>query len=51
MSDDPFSMPDVDEIARQMEEAMAEAQRAMDGLPQLGDTMGALSALMRNLPS
>ena len=35
MSDDPFSMPDMDEIARQMEEAMAEAQHAMDGLPQL----------------
>ena len=36
--DDAFDLPDMEDLARQMEEAMAEAQEAMEDLPgQLGE--------------
>jgi hypothetical protein len=53
--DDAFDLPDMEDLARQMEEAMAEAQEAMEDLPaQLGQMegiMGSLSTLMEGLPS
>ena len=54
MTDDMFEMPDMDDIAHQMEEAMKQAQQAMDDLPGqmegLEDVMGSLSGLMEGLP-
>jgi len=48
-------MPDMDALARQMEDAMAEAQKAMKDLPaqmeEIQDVMGALSNLMEDLPA
>ena len=48
-------LPDMDELARQMKDAMAEAQKAMQDLPMqmegLEDVMGSLSALMSGLPA
>ena len=50
MTEDMFEMPDMDDITRQMEEAMQQAQKAMDDLPGqlegLEDVMGSLSGLM-----
>ena len=55
MTKDTFDFPDMDELARQMEDAMAEAQNAMDDLPdQMGEMdniMGSLSALMGGIPT
>jgi hypothetical protein len=50
-----FDMPDMDELARQMEEAMTEAQKAMEDLPaqtgELESIMGSLSGLAGGLPA
>ena len=55
MTKDAFDLPDMDELARQMEDAMAEAQKALADLPaQIGgleNVMGSLSALMGGMPS
>ncbi|MEA3396048.1 MAG: hypothetical protein U9R05_01120 [Chloroflexota bacterium] len=52
---DAFDLPDMDDLARQMEDAMAEAQKATADLPaQLGgleNVMGSLAALMGGMPS
>ncbi|MBN1267342.1 MAG: hypothetical protein JXA25_17760 [Anaerolineales bacterium] len=54
MTEDMFEMPDMDDLTRQMEEAMQQAQKAMDDLPGqlegLEDVMGSLSGLMGDLP-
>jgi hypothetical protein len=54
MTKDEFTMPDMDELARQMQDAMDEAQKALQDLPeQMGemeDVMGSLSALMGGVP-
>jgi len=51
---DGFEMPDMEDMARQMEEAMQAAQEAMDDLPgqmaQMQDVMGDLSSMMGDLP-
>jgi hypothetical protein len=55
MTEESFDMPDMDELARQMEDAMSQARQAMQELPTqmegLGDVMGALSSLMGDMPS
>jgi len=55
MTKDAFDLPDMDELARQMEDAMTKAQKAMKDLPmQMGEmenVMGSLSALMGGLPA
>ena len=52
---DAFDLPDMDELARQMEDAMAEAQKALADLPaQVGgleNVMGSLAALMGGMSS
>ncbi len=52
---DKFDLPDMEELARQMEDAMESAQKAMQDLPaQMGgmeDVMGSLSALMGGMPA
>jgi len=54
MSDEFPEIPDMDDLTRQMEEAMAEAQKAMADLPaqmeQMGNLMNSLSGLMGELP-
>lgn len=54
MTEESFEMPDLGDLASQMEEAMAEAQKAMEDLPGqmegLQDVMGSLSALMGGMP-
>ena len=54
MSIEPSELPDMEELARQMEDALAEAQSAMEDLPsQMGGmegALGALSALMEGMP-
>ena len=54
MTKDAFDLPDMDELARQMEDAMGEAEKAMEDLPtQMGEMenlMGSLSALMEGMP-
>lgn len=51
---DAFELPDMEDLARQMQDALAEAQNAMEDLPgQLGgleDVMGSLSGLMEGMP-
>ncbi len=53
MAKDSFDIPDMGDLARQMEDAMAEAQKAMADLPSqvegLDDVMGSLSSLMGGL--
>ena len=55
MTKDTFDMPDMDELTRQMQDAMNEAQEAMDALPgqmaEMEDVMGSLSALMGGIPA
>jgi hypothetical protein len=55
MTKDTFDLPDMDELARQMEDAMNEAQKAMKDLPAqmegLEGVMGSLSALMGGMPA
>jgi len=55
MSDDAFSIPDMDDMMRQMQDAMDEAQDALEDMPEmlsgLGEVMGSLSGLMDDLPS
>ena len=55
MTEDAFDLPDMDDLTRQMEDAMAEAQKAMGDLPMqmdgLEDVMGSLSALMGGMPA
>jgi hypothetical protein len=55
MTEDAFDLPDMDELARQMEDAMAEAQKAMQDLPtQMGElegVLGSLSAMMGGMPA
>jgi hypothetical protein len=55
MTEDTFDLPDMGELTRQMEDAMAEAQKAMQDLPtQMGElegVMGSLSALMGEMPA
>ncbi len=55
MTEDAFDLPDMDDLARQMKDAMAEAQKAMVDLPdqtgEMGNLMGSLSALMDGLPA
>jgi hypothetical protein len=55
MTKDTFDLPDMGELTRQMEDAMAEAQKAMQDLPaQMGElegVMGSLSALMEGMPA
>ncbi len=52
---DEFDMPDMDELAHQMEEAMDEAKKAMAGLPgqmaEMENVIGSLSSLMGGLPA
>jgi hypothetical protein len=52
---DEFDMPDMDQLARQMEDAMSEAQKALDDLPAqmegMESLMGLLSALVGNMPA
>ncbi|HEY73270.1 MAG: hypothetical protein DRJ03_05520 [Chloroflexi bacterium] len=52
---DALDLPDMDELARQMEDAMNEAQKVMQDLPmQTGDmenVMGSLSALVGGMPT
>ncbi|MBN2391776.1 MAG: hypothetical protein JXR84_13705 [Anaerolineae bacterium] len=52
---DKFEMPDMDELAKQMEEAMKEAQEAMGGLSGqiegMGDILGSLSGLLEGMPA
>jgi len=57
MPNNGFEFPeiqDIDDLSRQMEEAMQETQKAMDSLPdqmiELEDSLGSLSSLMNNLP-
>jgi len=54
MTKDVFDLPDMDELARQMEDAMGKAEEAMEDLPtQMGEMenlMGSLSALMAGMP-
>jgi len=55
MTKNALELPDMDELARQMEDAMAEAQKAMEDLPvqmgEMGSIMGSLSALMGGTPA
>ena len=53
MTKDAFDLPDMDDLASQMEDAMAEAQKAMGDLPMDGmkNVMGSLSALMGGMPA
>jgi hypothetical protein len=55
MTKDEFGLPDMDELARQMEDAMDDARKAMQDLPeQMGEieeVMGSLSALMGGVPA
>jgi len=55
MTKGAFDLPEMDGLARQMEDAMAEAQKAMEDLPmQMGDmenVMGSLSTLMGGMPA
>ena len=55
MTEDSFDLPDLGELTQQMEDAMAEAQKAMQDLPtQMGElegVMGSLSALMEGMPA
>jgi len=53
MSQDSFDdLPDMDALARQMEDAMAEAQKAMQDLPMpVEGVMGSLATLMGNMPA
>ncbi|MCD4738946.1 MAG: hypothetical protein K8R89_06770 [Anaerolineae bacterium] len=55
MKNNMFDLPDMDELARQMKNAMAEAQEALADLPaQMGgleNVMGSLSALMEGMPT
>jgi hypothetical protein len=55
MTKDAFDLPDMDDLARQMEEAMAEAKKAMDDLPtqmdEMENVMGSLSALLGGMPA
>ena len=55
MTEDTFDLPDLGELTRQMEDAMAEAKKAMQDLPtQMGElegVMGSLSTLMEGLPA
>lgn len=55
MGKDTFEMPDMSELAKQMEDAMAEAQRAMEELPMQLDGMenvlDSLTALMEGMPT
>ncbi|MEJ2208813.1 MAG: hypothetical protein P8129_07235 [Anaerolineae bacterium] len=52
---DAFDLPDMEDLARQIEDAMADAQKAMEDLPaqmgEMDDVMGSLSALMGGLPA
>ena len=53
MTDDSFEMPDLGDLSKQIEDAMKDAQNAMDDLPNvkgLGGIMGSLSSLMENMP-
>ncbi|MBN1536303.1 MAG: hypothetical protein JW908_06190 [Anaerolineales bacterium] len=54
MTKDNFEIPDMDEFAKQMEDAMSEAKKALEDLPMqmegMGDLMGSLSAMMDGLP-
>lgn len=54
MTDDLFEMPDMEDLASQMEKAMNEAQKAMDDLPDemadMKNIMGSLTALMGGMP-
>lgn len=54
MTKNAFEMPDMDDIAKQMQEAMEQAQKAMDDVPEqmsgLEDVMGSLGNLMEGLP-
>jgi hypothetical protein len=52
MSDETFEMPDMDALSRQLQDAMGEAERAMEDLPgELADVLGELSGLMEGLPA
>ena len=55
MANDTFDLPDMDALAHQMEDAMAEAQKAMEDLPAqmegLEDVMGSLSTLLGDMPA
>jgi len=55
MTKDAFEMPDMGELARQMEDAMAEAQKAMEDLPdqmaEMENVMGSLSTMMGGMPA
>jgi hypothetical protein len=53
MPQDSFDdLPDMDALARQMEDAMAEAQKAMQDLPMpVEGVMGSLATLMGNMPA
>jgi hypothetical protein len=55
MGKDALEMPDMSELAEQMEDAMAEAQRAMEELPMqlegMEEVLGSLSALMGGMPT
>ncbi len=55
MTKDVFDLPDMDDLSRQMEEAMTEAKKAMDDLPtqmdEMENVMGSLSALLEGMPT
>jgi len=55
MTDELFEMPDMDEIQRSLNDALGEAQEAMENIPQqmndLDNALGSLSNLMNDMPS
>ena len=55
MTKNTFDLPDMGDLAQQLEDAMSEAQKAMEDLPAqvggLGDVMGSLSTLMGGMPA
>ncbi len=53
MTDDLFEMPELGDLTKQIVDAMKDAQKAMDDLPNikgLGNIMGSLSSLVENMP-
>ncbi len=52
---DTYDMPDMEELARQMKDAMSEAQKAMEDLPGqmagMENVMGSLAGLVNDLPA
>ena len=53
MGKSDFELPNMDDLAKQMEEATAEVEKAMEGLGQLGsisDVVGSLSSVTEDLP-